>query len=292
MISGLKASGMATAIRTAGQARVTMDTMARQIATGQRVSSVKDDGAAWARANFARSEATASQALSDSLGVLRVGLGAAIAFQEMHSNSLLELRGMALTATDPSLAAATRSNLQADFAARRVAFFSELALGNSAAGSVELRNSAGGTWVPFSSAPGAGDLTWTRATDGTTTQRALVALGGIILPSINTSANAQTTLASIQGFKDQMLQQVAAISGTDAMIDADQARLTAASDRLSTLAGRLTDADLGKASAARAQAEARQQLALSTVRQAISAYGNFTGGLLGNVQRTQRGIMA
>ena len=292
MIAGLSTSGIAGAIRTAGQARATMDTMSRQIATGQRVGSVKDDGAAWARANLARGEAAASQALSESLGVLRVGLGAAIAFQEMHSNSLLELRGMALTATDPSLAAATRSNLQADFAARRTAFFNELAFGNSAAGGVELRNSTGGTWAPFSSAPGTGDLTWTQSTDGATTHRASVALGGVLLPSIHTSAVAQTTLASIQAFESQMLQQVAALSGTDAMIDADQTRLIAASNRLSALAERLTDADLGRASAARAQAETRQQLALATVGQAISAYGNFAGGLLGNVQRTQRGIMA
>jgi flagellin-like hook-associated protein FlgL len=58
---GIPSSGIASAVRTAGKARATMDTMARQIATGQRVSSVKDDGAAWARANAARGEATTSR---------------------------------------------------------------------------------------------------------------------------------------------------------------------------------------------------------------------------------------
>lgn len=50
MTSDLSSSGIASSIRTASQARATMETMGRQIATGQRVSSVKDDGAARARA--------------------------------------------------------------------------------------------------------------------------------------------------------------------------------------------------------------------------------------------------
>jgi flagellin-like hook-associated protein FlgL len=63
-------------------------------------------------------------------------------------------------------------------------------------------------------------------------------------------------------------------------------------DRLTLAAETLTEADLGKVSAARAQADTRQQLALQTIQQALTAYGNYAGGLLGNVQRTQRGVLA
>ena len=66
----------------------------------------------------------------------------------------------------------------------------------------------------------------------------------------------------------------------------------AAYDRLDTAIGSLTDADLGQVSAARAQADTRQQLALDTIKTALTAYGNYAGGLLGNVQRTQRGVLA
>ena len=76
------------------------------------------------------------------------------------------------------------------------------------------------------------------------------------------------------------------------MIDRMRDRIQRDSDRLDTALGSLGDADLGKASAARATAETRQQLAISSVRQAISAYGSYASGLLGNTQRTQRGIMA
>ncbi|MCU0882154.1 MAG: hypothetical protein MUF14_05745, partial [Hyphomonadaceae bacterium] len=51
-------SSLALAQRTATSARSTMDSMSRQIATGQKVSSVKDDGAAWARANSLRNDAS------------------------------------------------------------------------------------------------------------------------------------------------------------------------------------------------------------------------------------------
>jgi flagellin-like hook-associated protein FlgL len=63
-------------------------------------------------------------------------------------------------------------------------------------------------------------------------------------------------------------------------------------DTLEQQASALTDADLGRASATRTQAETRQQLALATVRQALDAYGAYAGGLLANVQRTQRGLVA
>ncbi len=291
MISGLSSSGIATAIRTAGQARATMDTMTRQIATGQRVASVRDDGATWARANVARGDAAASEALSSSLGQMRVGLAAAVAVGDARKDLLAELRGTALAATDPSLSAATRAELQAQFTALRQAYLGEMTYAVVAASTVELRNSTGGAWAPFTATAGAADLTWTQATDGTTTTQTQSVMAG---PSadISTSAAATTTLANIQSVESQMLQRVAALSGIDGRVGADQARLSAASDRLSALAARLTEADLGKAAAARAQAETRQQLALSTVRQAISTYGSFASGLLGNAQRTQRGVLA
>jgi hypothetical protein len=53
---GPMSSSLALAQRTATKARATMDDMTRQIATGQKVASVKDDGAAWTRANALKSQ--------------------------------------------------------------------------------------------------------------------------------------------------------------------------------------------------------------------------------------------
>jgi flagellin len=60
MIGGLHAS-IGTALRSAVQARGTADTMARQIATGQKVASARDNGAVWVISQSLVREANASE---------------------------------------------------------------------------------------------------------------------------------------------------------------------------------------------------------------------------------------
>jgi flagellin len=288
---GAMSSSLSLAQRTATQARATMDDMSRQIATGQKVSSVKDDGAAWARANLARANASATQTLADSYGQIRVGLATAIAIGETRQDVLSDMRGTALAAADASLSAANRQDLQTRYTQMRTAYLNEFTY-TAHATAIELRNSGGTSWAPYSATVGFADLTWVSGTDGTT---ATLAFGSAIAgPSsdVSTSAAAVTTLGNLQSVESQMLQRVAALAALDQRMERDSSRMSEDSARLAALTGRLVDVDLGKVSAARAQADTRQQLALATVRQAITTYGNFAGGLLGNVQRTQRGVLA
>ena len=106
--------------------------------------------------------------------------------------------------------------------------------------------------------------------------------------------DARTTLSTLKGeTSGGWLGAWDAATAADLrQVDTMKSMAEAATMRLEAQIGALTDADFGKASTARANAEARQQLALSTIQRAISAYGNFAGGLLGNVQRTQRGVLA
>jgi flagellin len=255
------------------------------------VASVKDDAAAWARANVARADSAASRSLSDSLGQIRVGVAAAIAIGEIRVDVLADMRATALAAADPSLSATARQDLQNRFTQLRNAYNSELSY-TAHDTSIELKNSGGSTWAPYSATLGNSDLTWTNATDGAASSQAFGSVMTVLSTDISSSAAAATTLANVQAVENQMLQRTAALARIDHLVDADQSRLRATSDRLSAISSSLTDADLGRASTARAQAEIRQQLALDTISRAISAYGNFAGGLLGNVQRTQRGVLA
>ncbi|MFM1976510.1 MAG: hypothetical protein RL145_1356, partial [Pseudomonadota bacterium] len=59
MLDGLRSS-IALAQRTATKASETLTSTTRQIATGQRVSSVKDDGAAWTQAVALKADAVTS----------------------------------------------------------------------------------------------------------------------------------------------------------------------------------------------------------------------------------------
>ena len=302
MISGLNASGIAGAIRSAGQARATMDAMARQIATGQKVASVRDDGAAWARAAELRGQKVQNQARE--FGFDRVG--SAMAFTEAafeRSRQLMEeLKDIALQARQYAIGSSQRQALA-----------NEWAMIISSATSATQENPT------FPTLDGYG-------VDGYELSAADPLLAGMrwqIYPWTNFIAghlntldppNIPVRLNSVNIATATDAQLADAFQGANFMagnqdhryasgwltkvghdqntLDRMRGFVDADNRRLDGAISSLTDADLGAASAARARAETRQQLALSTVRQAISAYGSFAGGLLGNAQRTQRGVLA
>jgi flagellin len=290
---GAMSSSLALAQRTASQARATMDTMARQLATGQKVSSVKDDGAAWARANTARGNATASRQVAGDLRFIASGVAAGRDSLEGQLPMIQIMRDRALQASDATISAETRTMLAdmqlADNSARQTALSH-----NSVNGSFALQRANGtGLWLAHSAVAGSGDLSWVSDINGGTV------LSSLTSPTLMPTLGTLDTLANAQNAAIQTGIAVQRISSRSNEIQAIENRMTgqatlleAQADRLDALAGSLTDADLSKASTALRQSETRQQLALQTVRTAISAYGNFAGGLLGNVQRTQRGLLA
>ena len=307
MISGLNASGIASAIRTAGRARETMDTMARQIATGQRVASVKDDGAAWARAAQLRSDQVTWSGRRDVLTLVKTDMEAyqaAVTQQQMITGKLQEL---VLAARAHEAGSRARINLQAEWAAwvqaasdvRGNAFAFQNATFVTDGWNSGIELSAADSFLS-----GSGRFLVDPTFDTNFITGANPAQGRPIAPStVNLAAastanldDTRTSLTTILGngptvttFLHLRNQEGARdIARAERMI----AQASRFEDTLQFAIGSLTDADLGRASAARAQAETRQQLALSTVRQAISTYASFAGGLLGNVQRTQRGVLA
>jgi hypothetical protein len=289
MIGGLSSS-LALAQRTATKARATMDTMSRQIATGQKVSSVKDDGAAWARASALRTQSVSNDTLRANLGYLSSVFEANRVGTEAKLADILNRRETGLQATDPSLSATARAQIQV--------LHTEYAGGPSAAIAAVSHGHRGDTGAAFTfnNLDAVNILTVVTHDDGSG-QTFAGGNGGIIIPAGdgNDLSTASSAILSVQ------IQDAHAASqrwrlqywnGVGNALERFDGYLAQQSDRLQSAQSSLTDADLGKVSAARAQADTRQQLALATIQQAISAYGNFAGGLLGNVQRTQRGVLA
>ena len=307
MIAGLSTSGIAGAIRTAGQARATMDTMSRQIATGQRVGSVKDDAAAWGRAQALKSDRTTWEQAKVWADVRISITDQRLALHNMMGEQLDKVVATLVAMTAPGLSgqslAALESEVGSDFAElSRLLRQSQIEAQQPAYVSSHIANTAtlnlpNGTAIYFDN-PG-GPASYADSASGTVFAFTYVGHGGQItvrnadgvLLVANATA-ARNALTYLQGSSDQWRQAVAAQAAGRESFSDWSARAVANMDRIDSAIGSLTDADLGRASAARAQAETRQQLALSTVRQAISTYGNFASGLLGNVQRTQRGILA
>lgn len=307
MISGLSTSGIASAIRTAGQARATMDTMARQIATGQRVASVKDDGAAWARAAQMRSDQVTWSGRRDVLTLVKTDMEAyqaAVTQQQMITGKLQEL---VLAARGHEAGSRARIALQAEWTdwiraasdVRGNAFAFETATFVTEGWNSGIELSAADSFLS-----GGGRFMVDPTFDTNFLTGSQPAAGRPVAPSTVNLATAstallddtQTTLNTILGTGPTVTTFLHLRNQEGARDIARAERMLAHAgrfeDRLQAAIGTLTDADLGKAAAARATAETRQQLALGAVRQAISAYGSYSSGLLGNAQRTQRGVLA
>ena len=299
MISGLNSSGIASAIRTAGQARATMDTMTRQIATGQKVASVKDDGAAWARAAGLRAQKAQIQGRETILSLMSSVAAAQGARAEQSDAMQQRMIDIVTQAMSYAAGSQARAALGAEWDQIYAGWIAARVPDNPVSGSTSVGN---GVWgIRGTSADPLLDTvrvhsldhrSWADNGHHTTDY----ATNGVPINAIDvrngSAANLTNGLATLR-------MHLFAVVPPHSAWGADTKTLERAQDwskqeeaRLDGAIGSLTDADLGKASAARAQAETRQQLALSTVRQAISAYGNYASGLLGNAQRTQRGIIA
>jgi flagellin len=287
VIGGL-GSSLSLAQRTASQARATMDSMARQIATGQKVSSVKDDGAAWARAAGLRSQQVGAQALRTNLARFEAVFAVNTAATESRIASIEPLAEQALAAMDPSLSATARAALQA---AQNIPAAAAASIG--AAG--HEQRSLSGAAFSFNSLDADNSIAVLVSDTGTTQTFQGSGLptsptgSTVDLSSPATAATAhQLILDSIALQRSRMTYWSAVSNGLERFDD----HLARTEDRLQSAIGALTDADLGKASLGLRLAETRQQLALDTIRTAIGTYGSFANGLLGNVQRTQLGVLA
>jgi flagellin len=295
MIGGLSSS-LALAQRTATKARATMDTMARQIATGQRVSSVKDDGAAWARAAGLKSQKATNEARTHIVANLKTVADIQSAQDSLSFASYDQFTDIIVAARALLPGSSGRQALAADWARTLEAIAGARSTnGAIVSGSTTQADGRWGVQGPQSDPLFANQTVWTVTGASLTDygwQTRDWAFSGVPLVSVDiangSDANLGNGLANVQAAKDLLIQ--AHSNSSDSWLDRTADFIKQDDARLDTAIGSLTDADLGAASTQLRQSETRQQLALDTISRAISAYGNFAGGLLGNVQRTQRAI--
>jgi hypothetical protein len=307
---GPMSSSLALAQRTATKARAAMDTMSRQIATAQKVSSVKDDGAAWAQASAARTQQAEIAGRARLVDFVRLAVTAEQVEHDIGREQMVAMRDTLMRALDSAPGSQARSMLHAEFQQQLQAV-----MGISAdTGPIETGYAlqADGQWGILSSAADTvfngkrffaslrspvnnhipyihfDYVTWSNYGSGS----------GPKFNEINLETANNATIIQALGWIDgwylggTLPYYSAEVSSQLRWLDQVESRDAQTFDRLDSAIGAMTDVDLGAASTQLRQAESRQQLALATVQQAISAYGNFAGGLLGNVQRTQRGVLA
>jgi flagellin len=121
MIGGLSPS-LALAQRTVDSATARVAKISSQMATGKEVASVKDDGARWAIANHLAGAAKAREVIKDSVSFAQTAVQTGEAIGGVGLDLMIQMRDIALQATNPSLSAQNRSILQTQMTALWTSF--------------------------------------------------------------------------------------------------------------------------------------------------------------------------
>lgn len=296
MISGFSSSGLSLAMRTANTARATLDKMTAQIATGKKVASVKDDGAAYVRAAAMKSQQVEIEARTMLTSMYKVASDEQTAGEEAIVDLYNQIKGKIISAKSYAAGSSARAALQKEFEALIAQVDMPFSTGSNLTGAYGNWGAAGWGNQPHSSdpilsqnaiwyLPTIGGAWSTYSTNGVQFKlndmtNASDAYLDNMLASANTVQNFYTASYSNWAVNDKnWIEQ----------INRNDERKSANIDKAISS---LTDADLGDVSSARAIAETKQQLAFNTISNALSHYGKVAGSLLGNIQSTQRGVMA
>lgn len=312
MIGGLSSS-LAVAKRSADAAGARLTQINRQMATGQEVASVKDDGARWARAAALRSQQAEITGRGHLIDWVRLAVSAEEVEHEIGREQMAGLRDTLMRALGSAPGSQTRANLQAEFQQQIQAVLGVRADGGPIVSGYALQ--VDGHWGILGSSA---DTVFNgkrffasldTGINGQNNHSSYVHFDYVTWSNYNTGSGPKFNEINLNTATDASIRQAVAwidgwyLGGTLPFyaaetssqlrwLDTVEQRDARTRDRLDSAISSLTDADLGALSAESETAQTRQQLALQTISQAISAYGSFASGLLDNVQSTQRGVLA
>lgn len=232
-----------------------LNTVLRRISTGQKVSSARDDPAAWAIAQTQRAE---SRALTAVMGSLQRGQSiadVALSGAETISDLLVQMKEKALAASDPTLSATDKAALSEDYVALRKQI--DRAASTAEFGGVNLISSgSAGAVRALTNASGSSTLDIDHVDLSTT--------GGAISGTVAdlTGAIGATELANIDS-AIRSVNAAAAKFGTGAKsLDRHLTFVGKQQDVIDAGVGRLVDADLARESARLSALQVQQQLAV------------------------------
>jgi flagellin len=232
-----------------------LNTVLRRISTGRKVSSARDDPAAWAIAQTQRAE---SRALTAVMGSLQRGQSiadVALSGAETISDLLVQMKEKALAASDPTLSATDKAALSEDYVALRKQI--DRAASTAEFGGVNLISSgSAGAVRALTNASGSSTLDIDHVDLSTT--------GGAISGTVAdlTGAIGATELANIDS-AIRSVNAAAAKFGTGAKsLDRHLTFVGKQQDVIDAGVGRLVDADLARESARLSALQVQQQLAV------------------------------
>lgn len=302
-------SGAMIALRSLNATSAELAQVRERLSTGRKVSSARDNGAAWSIAQAQCADIRAFDAVLASLHRGRTVVDTALAAGTAVSDLLMQMKEKALAASDTGIDAQTRTALNADFVALRDQIAGIVRSAES--GGVNLLNTgataaqyiaglrlittatgggggggngnAGGNGNGNAGGNGNGNGNGgvTSAPTRITVQAEIMALGG---PNVTVTANASFSTAAeaavlataVETSFDRVGLAVARLGTAAARFDAQIAFVVKTQAALEAGVGALVDADLAKESARLQALQTREQLGI----QALSIANRTPGALL------------
>ena len=245
-----------------------LTTTQARIATGQKVSSAKDNGAIFAIANNMRGSSTALNAVRESLQRGQSSTDVALAAGETISDLLNQMKEKALAAADEQLNTSSRNAMNADFTALRDQITK--AVNNANFNGFNLIKSGGTNISALADETGTSKIT--------VAAQNLALGGGNVTVTAATSVGTQALAAAAITVVNESIKNVSlALSKLGSGSKALTTHLTFVNklqDALDAGIGNIVDADLAKESAKIQALQTKQQLgfqALSIANQGPSS---------------------
>lgn len=245
-----------------------LSTTQTRIATGQKVSSAKDNGAIFAIANNMRGSSTALNAVRESLQRGQSSTDVALAAGETISDLLNQMKEKALAASDEQLNTSSRNAMNADFTALRDQITK--AVNNANFNGFNLLKSGGTNISALADETGTSKIT--------VAAQNLALGGGNVTVTAATSVGTQALAAAAITVVNESIKNVSlALSKLGSGSKALTTHLTFVNklqDALDAGIGNIVDADLAKESAKIQALQTKQQLgfqALSIANQGPSS---------------------
>jgi flagellin len=237
------------------------------INSGLKIATAKDNGAIFAIAQNMRGDVSAFHAVSDSLNRAVSSVDVAMNAGQAVSDLLVEMKGKAVAASDPSLDTASRDALAEDFDSLRDQVTN--ILDNAIFNGVNLVDGTSSSLAALVSADGGSTIT----IDGED-----MSLGGSIVTisagaTLSTAAAASTMITTIDTSLENVNAALARLGSSSKQISIQNEFISKLIDTLNEGIGNLVDADLAKESAMLQSLQVKQQLGVQALSIANSAPG-------------------
>lgn len=256
--------GAMIALQNLSKTNARLEEVQRQISTGLKISSPKDNGAIWAIAQGMRSKVAGYEVVKQSLDRGTSVVDVAIVAAESISDLLIEMKETALAATDRSLDQQSRNALNETFVQLRDQI--KTIIGNADFNGINMIKSGGDSLSVLANDDGSNRIEFAAE------DLSYGPPGGpgtnIILSedaTISDFVNADTAITEIESSIDNVGAVLARLGSASRRLEIQRSFTDKLTDVLERGIGNLVDADLAKASAELQALQVKQQLGIQAL---------------------------